>query len=252
MKSINLVETGKRIKYIRHNLSKKKTSLADFGAMLDPPAAKAVVGRWEQGANLPNTERLFQIAKIGNVSVDYLLYGKRINGYGEKIRDIRLSLHMTENDLALSLNTYPGAKHIHITADDIKEWEMENSIPTLEQLKDIAKLGETTVSEIIWDEKESNAILSEKKLDDLFDKQQLNEEQERLRNQSIPIFYDLKKILVEHSSENLFQILMNIDLLYNIKHLNPKATNKQLKHERDEILLIINKLLEDESLNLDK
>lgn len=40
--------------------------------MFDPPAPKGAVSRWEHGGG-PNKSRLRKIAKLGNVTVDYLL-----------------------------------------------------------------------------------------------------------------------------------------------------------------------------------
>lgn len=82
------VAIGKRIKEIRLNLSDKKTTLENFGKMLDLQADKAVVNKWEKGVNLPNKERLKQIAEIGNVSIEYLYFGINTKKVTEIIREI--------------------------------------------------------------------------------------------------------------------------------------------------------------------
>ena len=74
---LNKIEVGKRIKEIRLSLSSdKKMTLELFGNLLSPPANKSLVRKWENGQNLPKGERLFQIAKLGNVTVEYLLFNK--------------------------------------------------------------------------------------------------------------------------------------------------------------------------------
>lgn len=69
------VEAGERIRLARKN---KGLSMEELGFKLSPPASKGAVSNWENGYNLPNNDRLEQLARILNVSVSYLLTGKRI------------------------------------------------------------------------------------------------------------------------------------------------------------------------------
>ena len=62
---------GERIKNVRQQ---KGMTLEEFGKMFG--ASKSNVRSWEIGKNLPNPERLKTIAKIADISVDTLLYGK--------------------------------------------------------------------------------------------------------------------------------------------------------------------------------
>ena len=62
---------GERIKNIRQQ---RGMTLEEFGKMFG--ASKSNVRSWEIGKNLPNPERLKTIAKIADISVDTLLYGK--------------------------------------------------------------------------------------------------------------------------------------------------------------------------------
>ncbi|MGC3599010.1 helix-turn-helix domain-containing protein, partial [Enterococcus faecium] len=41
----------------------------------------STVNNWERGINLPKTETLHQIAEIGHVTNEYLLYGDQENQY---------------------------------------------------------------------------------------------------------------------------------------------------------------------------
>lgn len=78
---------GDRIRFIRNE---KKLSQEEFGAMLTPPANKAVVSHWESNINAPRKARLEQIAKIGDVSLEYLKGGQVDPG---KLQD---ALHATK------------------------------------------------------------------------------------------------------------------------------------------------------------
>lgn len=71
----NKQEVGNRIRLIRLNNS---DNLREFGEKIDN-AADSIVSRWEKGKSLPNSKRLKLISEIGDVSVDYLLYGNPIN-----------------------------------------------------------------------------------------------------------------------------------------------------------------------------
>lgn len=67
---INKQKVADRIKKIRIN---KGMTLEEFGKLFG--ASKSSVLGWETQRSLPNPERLKQIAKIGEISVDELLYG---------------------------------------------------------------------------------------------------------------------------------------------------------------------------------
>lgn len=66
----NKQNIGLRIKSIRQNLG---MTLEEFGKLLN--AGKSNVRKWEIGSSLPNPERMKNIAKLGNMTVDELLYG---------------------------------------------------------------------------------------------------------------------------------------------------------------------------------
>ena len=61
---------GQRIKSIRLKLG---MTTKDFGTLLN--ATDSNVSSWEKGRTSPNPERLRNIAKLGNMTVDELLYG---------------------------------------------------------------------------------------------------------------------------------------------------------------------------------
>ena len=63
---------GRRIKQIRIN---KGYTLEGFGKLDNLNTSKSIVLRWENGTSLPNQSRLEIIAKLGNITVNELLYG---------------------------------------------------------------------------------------------------------------------------------------------------------------------------------
>lgn len=68
---VNKEAVGKRILQIR---KKYGYSMQKFGEIIDN-APKGSVNSWEKGVNLPNEKRLKQIATLGNMTLNELLYG---------------------------------------------------------------------------------------------------------------------------------------------------------------------------------
>jgi len=79
---INKKEVGKRIFSIRKNMN---LTLEQFGLILQ--VGKSNVSVWELGKSLPRRERLTDIAKLGKISVEELLYGKE-----KEIKDLKIRL----------------------------------------------------------------------------------------------------------------------------------------------------------------
>ena len=138
MPIINNQAVGKRIKEIRTNHFDKKITLEEFGKLLSPPAIRPLVSKWEKGLNLPNEERLIQIAKIGNVTTDYLLFGKQLNGYGKRIEDLRESERLTQEELGRIL--LPAKSE-----EEIAAIENEVYFPTYEELRQFAEKLNSTI-----------------------------------------------------------------------------------------------------------
>lgn len=133
-------EVGKRIKTIRINL---KETTAEFAKHFNPPASDSLVSRWERGVNLPNNERIKEIARLGNLSVDQLLYG-----------DLNITVSVDEY-LTDKLNSYLENKmkiirrQINLavepflqTIDEPEDTELINNDDThLNQCKAFKKIG---------------------------------------------------------------------------------------------------------------
>lgn len=63
-------KVGQRIFSIRNT---RNETLEEFGKHFS--ASKGIVLRWENGTSLPNKGRLEEIARIGNIDINHLLYG---------------------------------------------------------------------------------------------------------------------------------------------------------------------------------
>lgn len=142
--TIDKIKVGKRIKFIRLNHFENKLTQEEFANLLYPIVDKSAVRKWEKGLNFPNTSRLKQIAELGNVTIEYLLFGKELNGHGERIRQIRKENNLSKQDLAKQLN---------VDIDYIENVELENTFPKKSELKILADLGKMTIDEILWNEK---------------------------------------------------------------------------------------------------
>ena len=136
MNSFDNIQIGKRINKIRMTHFGKKLSLEKFGSLLDPPADKGLVRKWEKGFNLPNQDRLEQIATLGGVTTDYLLFGKEKFGIGERIRKQREVVSLSKEEMARYVS--PST-----TVDTIDSWENEVTFPSMEELRRIAELLHT-------------------------------------------------------------------------------------------------------------
>ena len=81
-KKPNKKEVGKRIFSIRKNMN---LTLEQFGLILQ--VGKSNVSVWELGKSLPRREKTIEIAKLGKISVEELLYGKE-----KEIKDLKIRL----------------------------------------------------------------------------------------------------------------------------------------------------------------
>lgn len=71
---LDSVALGKRLRKIR---KEKKLEREEFGTKFNPPIRKWSMDRYENGKDIPNTERIIQYAFLGKVSIDFLVYGKK-------------------------------------------------------------------------------------------------------------------------------------------------------------------------------
>lgn len=99
---INKKAVGSRIKQIRLN---KGYTLENFGKLFG--ASRGNVQAWEYGTSLPNKERIKNISKIADITVNELLYGS-IDEYFENNIDTLLKNNsiLKEDAREVFINTY--------------------------------------------------------------------------------------------------------------------------------------------------
>lgn len=196
MNSLDNKKVGQRIRKIRES-QKDNNSFRKFGSLLSPPISGGGVKNWEDGVNLPNKERLYQIAKLGGVSTDYLLYGKQNTGIGKRLKEKREKLKISTNELA----KYIG---FDTTEADIISWEEEDSVPNEDQLIELADVLSTTMSYLLLGKKNE---ISTRKI--YFQSDSFEEIEEKLKGSDLTVEEKDKYSLFFHQFQDI--ILASID-----------------------------------------
>ncbi|MFF5513234.1 helix-turn-helix transcriptional regulator [Staphylococcus capitis] len=152
---------GKRIKEIR--LKNGKTQ-SEFGDLFS--ASKGNVATWEKGVSLPNAKRLKEIAKLGDITTDQLLYGYNKDVYMEIYNDL-LEKHQVDTRVGKALR-YPEKTVITELLKSAIEYTSE--VPLLKKdinsAEDILKNGfyffieKTFLDYYIENHKSNNNILA--------------------------------------------------------------------------------------------
>lgn len=119
---INKNAVGSRIKQIRLN---KGYTLEAFGKLFN--TSKSNVLRWEQGISLPNKERIKNISKIADLTVNELLYGSIDEFLDNNWQDL---LEYQEGYVISSPEEYSIARQ------QFKKWLEERNI-TLENITNV-------------------------------------------------------------------------------------------------------------------
>ncbi|WP_438724262.1 helix-turn-helix domain-containing protein [Enterococcus sp. DIV1420a] len=140
--SINKNLMGNRIKTIRKN---RGESLEKFGQNFTCPARKNVINRWEQGVNIPDVERLMNVAYLGGTTVPALLYGedyRNMLGEGKKIRKFEkldssmlgVRFRKIRRDYRLERIDFGKLFYPSITKWSIDKYENGKDIPNTERI----------------------------------------------------------------------------------------------------------------------
>ena len=119
---INKSAVGSRIKQIRLN---RGYTLEAFGKLFN--TSKSNVLRWEQGISLPNKERIKNISKIADLTVNELLYGSIDEFLDNNLQDL---LEYQEGNIISSPEEYSIARQ------QFKKWLEERNI-TLENITNV-------------------------------------------------------------------------------------------------------------------
>lgn len=174
------LKVGLRIKSIRKGLGLNQF---DFAKKIN--ATVPAVSNWENGRNLPNSERLKEIADLGNLTVNELLYGSKEDYVKEVVLEYceESGIPVVEKALKQTILNFTYTSHLRNNFDDyeqivdfyafslmgdIKEVNIQdlyinamaiknefermianNEVPDNEQTRGIAEASEKTANEIL-------------------------------------------------------------------------------------------------------
>ncbi|MFB8633659.1 helix-turn-helix domain-containing protein [Enterococcus gallinarum] len=155
---IDKIAMGKRIQEIRKN---RGETLEKFGKNFTRPAGKNVVNRWEKGTNIPDIERLMNVAYLGKVTVPYILYGETfskmlkkgntINQF-EKLNPFRMGLRFRKirRDYRLEREDFGKFFSPFITKWSMDKYENGKDIPNTDRIIQYAYIGKVSLEFLIY------------------------------------------------------------------------------------------------------
>ncbi|HGF7593454.1 TPA: helix-turn-helix domain-containing protein [Enterococcus faecium] len=155
---VDKIAMGKRIQEIRKN---RGETLEKFGKNFTRPAGKNVVNRWEKGANIPDIERLMNVAYLGKVTVPYILYGETfskmlkrgntINQF-EKLDSFRMGLRFRKirRDYRLEREVFGKFFSPPITKWSMDKYENGKDIPNTDRIIQYAYIGKVSLEFLIY------------------------------------------------------------------------------------------------------
>ena len=150
---VDKIAMGKRIQEIRKN---RGETLEKFGKNFTRPAGKNVVNRWEKGTNIPDIERLMNVAYLGKVTVPYILYGETfrkmlkrgntINQF-EKLDSFRMGLRFRKirRDYRLEREDFGKFFSPPITKWSMDKYENGKDIPNTDRIIQYAYIGKLSL-----------------------------------------------------------------------------------------------------------
>lgn len=68
----NPINLGLRLRRIRRYNALERV---EFGTFFNPPISKWSMDRYENGKDIPNVNRIIQYAYLGDISLEFLIYG---------------------------------------------------------------------------------------------------------------------------------------------------------------------------------
>lgn len=157
----NKAEMGKRIYHIR---KKREETLSAFGKGFTKTVGKNIVSRWEKGINIPDIERLMNIAYFGNTTVTYLLYGRVYEGILVQPKDIAKKfekplsicigrrLRKIRKDFKEEREVFGKYFNPPITKWSMDRYENGKDLPNTERLIQYAYIGSLSIEFLIYGE----------------------------------------------------------------------------------------------------
>ena len=155
---VDKMAIGKRIQEIRKN---RGETLEKFGKNFTRSAGKNVVNRWEKGTNIPDIERLMNVAYLGKVTVPYILYGDTFNkmlkkGHKiskfEKLDPFRMGLRLRKirRDYRLEREDFGKFFSPPITKWSMDRYENGKDTPNTDRIIQYAYIGKVSLEFLIY------------------------------------------------------------------------------------------------------
>ncbi|MBK0036101.1 MULTISPECIES: helix-turn-helix domain-containing protein [unclassified Enterococcus] len=155
---VDKIAMGKRIQEIRKN---RGETLEKFGKYFTRPVGKNVVNRWEKGTNIPDIERLMNLANLGKVTVPYILDGDtfskmlksgyKINQF-EKLDPFRMGLRFRKirRDYHLEREDFGKFFSPPITKWSMDRYENGKDIPNTDRIIQYAYIGKVSLEFLVY------------------------------------------------------------------------------------------------------
>ena len=155
---VDKIAMGKRIQEIRKI---RGETLEKFGKNFSRPVGKNVVNRWEKGTNIPDIERLMNLANLGKVTVPYILYGDtfskmlksgyKINQF-EKMDPFRMGLRLRKirRDYRIEREDFGKFFSPPITKWSMDRYENGKDIPNTNRIIQYAYIGKVSLEFLIY------------------------------------------------------------------------------------------------------
>lgn len=148
----NPSEVGNKIRNMRKSLGLNQ---AEFAKRIG--ATVPAVSNWENGRNLPNNERLTQIAKVADTSVNELLYGSKQAYITNVIQEYCKKNEAQVNETALNktIQQYPD-KTTYEPAEGIIDFYtmFDNGLVEFAPMNKILEIYKTVIEDL--EEKKAN------------------------------------------------------------------------------------------------
>ncbi|NTO86913.1 helix-turn-helix domain-containing protein [Enterococcus faecium] len=149
---------GKRIREVRKN---REETLEKFGKNFTIYTGKNVISRWEKGINIPDIEKLMNIAYLGKVTVPYVMYGedyKNILPKDERVSDFKkinsfsmgLRMRKIRKDYYLEREEFGKLFSPSISKWSIDRYENGRDIPNTNRIIQYAYIGNLSLEFLIY------------------------------------------------------------------------------------------------------
>ena len=144
-----------------HLWKNRGETLEKLGKNFTRPAGKNVVNRWEKGTNIPDIERLMNVAYLGKVTVPYILYGDtfskmlkkghKISKF-EKLDPFRMGLRLRKirRDYRLEREDFGKFFSPPITKWSMDRYENGKDIPNTDRIIQYAYIGKVSLDFLVY------------------------------------------------------------------------------------------------------